>query len=231
MKNQFFADRRDFFKYDLLLELLEGTAFAGGLTLVPMLTPNDGGPDGRLTQYLCANRRQGPYQFLRACLSEGRRNILELRTLFAGFPKPYTPYRDDAYFRHETRDEYFEAIPDSALRGTLVFLDPDNGLEVASMRPGNGHKYVLWDEIRGLLYRMDRTCVLVVYQHLPREKREAYFSRMGDRFNDVLGVRDVACVSDNEIAVFVVAKDELRVRLTRNLLRGYAGRVGLGYPL
>lgn len=63
MKNQFFADRRDFFKYDLLLELLEGGQLSG-LTLVPMLTPDDGGPDGRFTRYRCGNRRAGLYKFL-----------------------------------------------------------------------------------------------------------------------------------------------------------------------
>lgn len=231
MKNQFFADRRDFFKYDLLLELLEGVELTGGITLVPMLTPNDGGPDGTLTRYPRGNRRAGLYEFLRVCLSRERRDILELRSFFGNLPWPYRPYRDNEYFEHEARHEYFGAIPDSALRGALVFVDPDNGLEVASMRPGNGHKYIRWCEMRELTRRMDSSCVSVVYQHLPREKRIAFFSRMGDRFRDELGVADVVCASDNEIAFFVVAQDASRAKLTRDLLRAYAHRVGLRFPL
>lgn len=42
MKDQFFADQRDFLKYDLLLEILQKTPSLARLTFVPMLTPDDG---------------------------------------------------------------------------------------------------------------------------------------------------------------------------------------------
>jgi len=41
VNNKFFADRNDFFKYDLLLEILEKSDLLRQLTFIPMLTPND----------------------------------------------------------------------------------------------------------------------------------------------------------------------------------------------
>ena len=53
----------------------------------------------------------------------------------------------------------------------VVFVDPDNGIEVPSKPPGRAGsaKFVMWDEIEGL-WRMG--CSLVVDQHFPREARE-----------------------------------------------------------
>jgi hypothetical protein len=54
MKNQYFADRRHLFKYDLLLDVLADVpALARRLTYVPMLTPDDPGvrwPGRRLSR-------------------------------------------------------------------------------------------------------------------------------------------------------------------------------------
>ena len=41
MKNKFFADKHDFFKWDLLLTMMEDIPELGQLTYVPMLTPDD----------------------------------------------------------------------------------------------------------------------------------------------------------------------------------------------
>jgi hypothetical protein len=46
MKHQFFGDRRDLFKYDLLLDVLRGMPALARLTLIPMLTPDDGSGHG-----------------------------------------------------------------------------------------------------------------------------------------------------------------------------------------
>src|ERR1700679_1621877 len=74
MKNQYFGDARDLFKYDLLLELV---AIQGGrqLVFIPMLTPNDGTAEGNLTGYKCTTQRPLLYQHLRRALDSGRRKI------------------------------------------------------------------------------------------------------------------------------------------------------------
>ena len=62
MNNKFFADKNDFFKYDLLLELIENSPFLKQLTVVPMLTRLDGRKGGGLTHYERGNRRGDPYE-------------------------------------------------------------------------------------------------------------------------------------------------------------------------
>ena len=143
MKNQYFADSRDFFKYDLLLELLETTAFPGGLTYIPMLTKDDPSGHGSLTKYKCGSGRRDLYWFLQYCLSSEQRDIHLLRRFFRDLPHGHRPYKDDhkkvGYFTHENRDEYFGGISSTGLAQSLVFLDPDRGLEIKKMNNAKLH--------------------------------------------------------------------------------------------
>ncbi|MCJ2670040.1 MAG: hypothetical protein LN416_05970, partial [Candidatus Thermoplasmatota archaeon] len=50
MKNQYFGDTRDLFKYDLVLELLLGTELRR-FTFIPMLTRDEESSDGGKTDY------------------------------------------------------------------------------------------------------------------------------------------------------------------------------------
>lgn len=230
MKNQFFADRRDFFKYDLLLEILEKAKFLQRLTLVPLLTAQDNVRGGELTRYQCGARRTELYKFLGTRLEEGKRDIRLLRTFFARRDFQYIPYRDSEYFNHQTRDEYFNGIPDSALQESLVFLDPDNGLEVPSMGPRNGDKYVRYAELDSVSRRMDSSSVLVVYQHLPRQDRKLFFLSLRHKLTGRLNAKYMMCVSDNSIAFVAVTKVAQNMRLLKETLESYAHRFGLQLP-
>jgi hypothetical protein len=55
----------------------------------------------------------------------------------------------------------------------VVFLDPDNGLQIRSCRYGarRSSKFVYWSERRALWARGHS---IVVYQHLPRVSRPVY---------------------------------------------------------
>src|SRR5262245_55411969 len=110
MKNQYFGDRRDLFKFDLLLDLAECVA-ERRLTFVPMLTPNDATGEGRLTSYDCGARRRVLFDALRQTVDSRTRNITSLRGVLPRFGVEYLPYRDAQYFRHGARREYFNALP------------------------------------------------------------------------------------------------------------------------
>jgi hypothetical protein len=223
MKNQFFADRRDYFKYDLLLEILDGTPSLDQLTILPMLTPDDEGRHGTLTDYCVGSGRPDLYHFLK---NRRRRDIREMQTYLGNQRFAYTCFRDSSHFSHDEREEYFRNIPDGALRSALVFLDPDNGLKVKSMSRANGDKYLRYEELAAVFQRMDAASVAVVYQHLPRRKREPFFGEIGQNLRDSLSVTDVTCVSDNEIGFFVVARSIGLSRAIRRLLEDYAKQRG-----
>ena len=158
MKNQLFADKRDFFKYDLLLEILNGIPDFHQLTFIPMLTSDDNSNHGGQTKYQLGKRREDLFYFLRGCLERGARDIHHLRAYFSNQSFAYTPHLDSDHFTHDNREEYFLSIPDSALRRALVFFDPDNGLEVKSTKRGNGRKYLLYSELKALFGHMGRLC-------------------------------------------------------------------------
>jgi hypothetical protein len=145
VKNQYFGDRRDLIKYDLLVDLA-GCLPGSRLVLIPMLTPNDGSGEGRLTSYRRGERRERLVDALRDAVAAGTRNIQILRNLMPTFGVQYMPHRDGDYFQDATRAEYFAAVPTQWLAGSLVFFDPDIGLQtgtVAYMRGSGAEKYLL----------------------------------------------------------------------------------------
>ena len=135
MKDQYFADKRDFLKYDLWMELAEYLGEATRLTFVPMLTKRDDTKQGHKTNYDPGVRRRELYDFLRRCVNEEKRSISRLREFLNS--RLYCPYRDgcggDAdYFEPAGRREYFGSIPAADLNDSVVLVDPDTGLETRS---------------------------------------------------------------------------------------------------
>jgi hypothetical protein len=171
MKNQYFGDRRDLFKYDLLLDLIQVHG-AWRLTFVPMLTPPDESGEGRLTQADSRNRRAAVYDFLQACVASGQRDIRRLREMMPTFGVRFMPFRDDSWFVPKDRADYFEAVPNEHLTNSVVFFDPDIGLETGStsyMRKKGLEKYLMYSDLAGVWARLSPGSVVVVYQHLQKD--------------------------------------------------------------
>jgi hypothetical protein len=224
MKNQYFSDRRDFFKYDFLLALMEGVTGLRQFLFVPMLTPDDGSTDGTLTDYRSGEhpRRRDLWNFLQGCFKRDERDIRTLRRYMKGKPFEYIPWSDDAFFTHAGREEHFARIPASALRQSLAFFDPDNGFEVQSMTARNGAKYLRYPELADVFSRMDNASIAVVYQHLPRKTRDDFFAETSGKVRKSLSTQKIFVVSDNTIAFFVVPKSPGTAKAVRPVLISYA---------
>ncbi len=232
MKNKYFGDKRDYFKYDLMIFLAHTLPDIQRFTFIPMLTANDGSGDGGKTNYAPEGGNCELHQFLQSCIKGERRNIRQLRTFFMRhhFRFEYCPYSDDMYFIHHQRGPYFARIPDNSLNRAVVLADPDNGLEVKSMIPSAGHRYIRYEEVRSLYFRMDATSVLVVFQYfpryLPRIKRKPYLM---DRFCEL--VSRLQCphplaISDNVIAFLILTKSHSRRLEVLRLLKAFERRNG-----
>jgi hypothetical protein len=161
MKNQYHGDARDHQKYSLLLDLV---ADYSQLTNILLLTPDDHTREGGKRNYSCTSSRADLWEFLQAS-----KNIGSLRRFFRG--RGFTYHHYDKQFSHESRRDYFSAIPSGWLRDALVFLDPDIGMEDdrAYSRRNGPTKYVFYPEIAKLWQRMEDSC-LVIYQHLIPDK-------------------------------------------------------------
>ena len=222
MNNKFFGDKNDFFKYDLLLELMENSPFLKQLTLIPMLTPADNRKGGGLKEYKRGNRRTDLYEFLRDCLDTGRLDIRQLRKFFSEKAFRFTPFRDSTFFSNKTRDDYFEAIPEAALDSALIFFDPDNGL--AHSRKTDD-KHLTYDELERVYERAKDSSLLLVYYHLPRVPREALFRSIDQQLDHFQPRPKTTFIHDNRIAFLSLAKQSRSHAHVEKILGDYAAKI------
>ena len=134
---------------------------------------------------------------------------------------------DDEYFERTARDPYFTNIPGEYLHKSLVFVDPDIGLEVKEPT----EKHLKYSEVEKLYHRMDEGSMLMIYQHFPREDHKKYLRRRANELKD--RTKDLPIwISDNEIIFFLLTKhDELRNQLERIInryRRDYPERIRIG---
>jgi hypothetical protein len=222
VKNQWFGDPNDYFKYDLLIFLAERLT-SKQLSVIWMLTENDESPGGQKINYERGAGDEGLFRFLEESLNKGARDVSKLEEYFrgAGHRFEYCPYGARRPFRHGDRPAYFEEIPKENLDDAVVFLDPDTGLEVKSMGDRNGDEYVTYNDVESIHGRMGSASILVIYQHLPHANRN--FSLYG-KFNEL--VERLRCpiptsISDNRIAFIILAKDRKRQSEVREALLEY----------
>jgi hypothetical protein len=179
MKNQYFGDVNDYRKYGLLRVLR--TAIRGKFLVAWMLTPNDGGSDGKFRNYLEKPDGWRGYdpdlydelQDLHRTASKPEVSLIERSGLLHDTKFYSAEVPDKRYDRAKWSKELFKL----GRHFDLVFVDPDNGIEVPSKPVGRkgSSKYVIWNEIEEL---WAVGCSVLIYQHFPREPRYAFTQRM-----------------------------------------------------
>ena len=182
------GDINDYLKYSLLRALTG--AHAGTLQVCWLRTAPDGRSDGQRLGYLGDRelaRALDPVVFdeLARIIAAGKRSVSAVQdsAILAGarFHPALLGDGPDARRRHF--DEIWQALGPR----DLVFFDPDNGLEVASVRAGgrNCCKYVFLEEIAIALGEQRSVCL---YQHFPRVKRAPFITgaltRLQEHFPD-----------------------------------------------
>jgi hypothetical protein len=180
MKNQYFGDINDYRKYGLL----RGLSNKGEIsTLVCwMLTPNDSKPDGKFITYLdnkdkFSNYDPELFNILARCLKSNYRNVDACQ---GNNIIPNTGYYNSIIPDNiDQRNDYFKNLYGLASKHDLVFLDPDNGMEIGSKKKGtkDSSKYLYYDEVHKL-YKQGNS--LLIYQHYIREKKIKFIQRISD---------------------------------------------------
>ena len=182
------GDVNDYLKYSLLRAL--AGAHAGTLQVCWMRTAPDGRTDGRRLGYLGEGetaRALDPVVFdeLERIITAGKRSVSAVQStaILAG-ARFHPALLGD---RPGARERHFNEIWQALEPRDLVFFDPDNGLEVASVRAGarNCCKYVFLEELAIALGEQRSVCV---YQHFPRVKRAPFIAgslaRLQETFPD-----------------------------------------------
>ncbi len=225
MKNQYVGDINDYFKYSILRALASRSD--RDLAVCWMLTEDDGSSDGNLTAYLSRPqeyRELDPvlYDGLSTMIAVGSRDVTavesaRLMPCSFYFSRPLDDFAESrlAYF-----SELWEGLPSRA----LVFFDPDNGLEVASVGKGKrgSRRYLYLDELRRAI---SDGHLAVVYQHFPRVQRAAYVAQLLDRVQQSLPGVGAAAVYSTRVAYLLVGEAEELLELD-DALRQLAARWG-----
>lgn len=186
MKEQYVGDINDYRKYALLRVLAQGGRLRTGVCW--MLTPPDGRPDGNKTRYLREPARWRHYDpelfdLLRSVVADP--GPARLRHIERSGIIPAAAYFNDILPDDKAgRRRFFDIVFDQFRLMDLIFLDPDNGLEVPSKPKGHkgSSKYIYRDEI-SIAY--DAGASILIYQHFTRENRDQYLHRIG---SDLAGV-------------------------------------------
>ena len=222
MKHQYFGDINDFRKYSLLQILCEEAKLRLGVCW--MLTPNDGRNDGSRTSYLEAPQSWRPFNpelfdLFVACVK--RSGVRDLRLIESRGLVPWTQFYTEVLSDSAVeRRSYFSEMLRQFAKVDLVFFDPDNGLEVASVRFGarNSSKYLYWEEV-SKAFKAKHS--ILIYQHFRREKHTELVATLAAMLSDNTGALEVNAFRTSHV-VFLLA---VQGRHSTSLRRA-AARVG-----
>lgn len=239
MKLQYLHDGHDLMKWDVALNLLRTGAFKR-FANIPLLTADDGTAEGN-TRRPMGMFDADLYAFQQECLrgieaGTRQRDLADLRAFWRGAVPDveYRPHRDQGpLFTHAGREDYFTAVPDSSLEDALVFLDPDIGLEAKTMRRKRVDRreyYLLWKDVAGLGRRCSERSTLLVYQHLPRNKKHvaAHIARKATSLFAVTGWDRAVHLTDGLVAFLALARDPEVASTVEDVFRDYADRHAWG---
>ena len=206
MKNQYFGDINDYRKYGLIRAL---TGYGKLSSMICwMLTEEDGRPDGGKVDYLHDQGKWKAYDpelfaaLHESVVVEDRRSIhvASEKGIIPGADYYETLLTDDKI----KRTEYFSQFLKEAHGKDLYFFDPDNGMDVMSVPFGRKHssKYLYWQEIEGL---HERDASVLIYQHFPREKRDAFIARMVAEFQKRTAFEEIISFRTPHVVFFLLA--------------------------
>lgn len=218
MKDQYFGDVNDYRKYGLL-RALQASDPGRRLLVAWMLTKDDGGPDGGFRSYLDAPERWAPYD---PELFEGLASLLRSSSPAvsllegSGLLPRTTYYRALVPDDRAGREAWRRGLLAAAAGVDLVFLDPDNGIEVLSRPVGRkgSSKYVTWAEIEAL---WQAGSSLLVYQHFRRERRVAFAARMAAELRARTGAPFTAALRTPHVLFLLAAQGRLASWLERGV--------------
>lgn len=196
MQNRYTFDIGDFGKYGLLRALCGGNATQPELSLgvAWYLTPDERhNADGKHLGYLLSDRSEfrlcdpdlydeirrllidetgSPIPDRRRVATVEQSGILPRGTCFHSQPLAFArgTSRDQLGMRLAIRDAWLREALETTAGKSIVFLDPDNGIECASVGrlASKGPKYAYWTDIDAFVSRGQS---VVVYHHLNRSSR------------------------------------------------------------
>jgi hypothetical protein len=174
MKRQYLGDSKDSFKWDYHHFLVEALGYRQ-LKIAWMMTPDDGGPDGKTAAEAFPARQE----ILRLCNElRSARDPALLLGLPATTGAQYTVsfYSPDEAQNGTNRFTFFSG--NDASSDQVLFLDPDNGFEPER---SCSDKHLRYSDLDRLIRAISPGTVVSVFQHHRRKKFPEDFARIRER--------------------------------------------------
>ena len=170
MRNEFFGDDRDLFKWSRVLDLADPDR---QIIYVPMFRP-----DYRLSKHAANGIREDVRQFFREDRMKSIKNLAPDRIVIPN----WEIYEDSG------RVTYFEkvrtAIEDAPNTHRVIFVDPDTG-----MQPQNASsKHIRDGSVRAIWGWMRDGDTLVIYQHAPQDRRADWVTAKAEQLSGILQI-------------------------------------------
>jgi hypothetical protein len=213
MKNQYIGDINDYHKYGLL-EII-GKTLQKKILVVWMLTSDDDSKDGKKRKYLEKSKYKEYNENLyielqKLCKKNATINdmqeILKKETYISNFISNFLT--DDEI----KRNKYFEEVYKKAEENSsMVFFDPDNGLEVSSRPYGkkDSSKHIFWVELSRI---WDMGKDILVYQHFSRIHRQTFIIDLSlDCIKRLKGASVLPIVTNDVLFLYITREDKKRI--------------------
>lgn len=184
MQNRYVGDIGDFGKY-ALLRIISKTGLALGVNWY--LTPDENHNfDGKHISYLHKSEYKGLddelFFILKDIIERDKRHVFSIQesVILAGNTVFYDNVLDFAGETNPTKRKiHRKSWHDTALNKLkdcdIVFMDPDNGLQVKSSLTGKkGNKYIGVDEFKDY-YKLGKS--IIFYNHRERKQEEEYLGK------------------------------------------------------
>ena len=213
MNIHFSGDTRDLFKFDLVRHLMKEIPELERFTFVPMITE-----ERNRTQEIKSPKKKRGHSLTSGKAGSLNRELMEhlgrLQEIesdmeyFTGIRSYFRQERiivdilHEDRFSHENRRNYFGHLIEKIPGRSLIYLDPDTGLQVKNPT----QRHLLFEEVKKIYDRMDDLSVMMIYQHIPRVVREGYIRKRCKELSEATGTMP-ATITDNEIVFFILAKE------------------------
>jgi hypothetical protein len=220
VKDQYFGDARDYFKYHLLEEMMRNVPGLQRLVCLWMLTTPDDSGEGNVP-FVVSPELPELSAFLRQRLQLGDRRVRHMREYFRERDVEYVPWGDEPpYFTGDNRAAYFGSIPDGVLHRALVFFDPDIGLSSGRLTP----KHLSFDDLGSVYNRLEHHSIALVYQH--RWRRADFWEWMAFELKRRLG-GPLGYIADPSVAFYVAPKATGQIEAINEVLERVANAARL----
>jgi hypothetical protein len=191
-----------------------------------MLTGHRHDGEGNTKPARGENKSSKLHDFIMAC---DRKSLNHWRTWLTPHVLSYNTVEpvDEVFFGHESRATYWPQFRELIqIDSALVFLDPDTGLETgtSTYRKRMGpEKYLLDDELSEMYKWLHPESIIMVYQHLPKDKRrhsEAVHSKVTQARSVCCGAF-ICAYREDDLAFVFLAKTAQRAARLHDVLSRY----------